>query len=74
LPGARALLGAGDVAPAATFHILQPIHLDLAATPTGKGYWEAASDGGIFTFGTATFDGSDGTHHLNAPIVGMATV
>jgi hypothetical protein len=31
-----------------------------------------ASDGGIFTFGDAGFYGSEGAHHLNQPIVGMA--
>jgi hypothetical protein len=31
-----------------------------------------ASDGGIFTFGDATFLGSTGGMHLNQPIVGMA--
>jgi len=31
-----------------------------------------ASDGGIFTFGNATFDGSMGGKALNAPVVGMA--
>jgi hypothetical protein len=31
-----------------------------------------ASDGGIFTFGTARFHGSTGGMHLNRPIVGMA--
>ena len=31
-----------------------------------------ASDGGIFSFGDPTFDGSMGGSHLNAPIVGMA--
>jgi hypothetical protein len=30
----------------------------MAATPTGKGYWLVASDGGIFTFGDAVFFGS----------------
>jgi streptogramin lyase/ribosomal protein L24E len=38
----------------------------------GNGYWEVASDGGIFTFGSATFLGSTGSIHLNKPIVGMA--
>jgi L,D-peptidoglycan transpeptidase YkuD (ErfK/YbiS/YcfS/YnhG family) len=38
----------------------------------GRGYWLAASDGGVFTFGDATFYGSAGALHLNAPIVGMA--
>ena len=31
------------------------------------------SDGGIFTYGDAVFDGSTGSMHLNAPIVGMAS-
>ena len=30
----------------------------MAATPDGKGYWVAASDGGIFNFGNAAFEGS----------------
>jgi len=37
-----------------------------------RGYWLVASDGGIFAFGTAPFEGSTGSLHLNAPIVGMA--
>jgi peptidoglycan/xylan/chitin deacetylase (PgdA/CDA1 family) len=41
------------------------------SSPAG-GYWEVASDGGIFSFGTATFHGSMGGQALNAPIVGMA--
>jgi hypothetical protein len=39
-----------------------------------EGYWEVASDGGIFTFGNAQFHGSTGAIHLNMPIVGMAPV
>ena len=31
-----------------------------------------ASDGGIFSYGDATFYGSTGAIHLNQPIVGMA--
>jgi hypothetical protein len=53
----------------------QPLNapiVGMAATPDGNGYWEVASDGGIFSFGTATFHGSMGGHVLNAPIVGMA--
>ena len=44
------------------------------------GYRLAASDGGIFSYGPAapglgaTFAGSMGGQHLNAPIVGMATM
>ncbi|MHB8288655.1 MAG: hypothetical protein ACYDEY_05370, partial [Acidimicrobiales bacterium] len=30
----------------------------IAATPNGGGYWEVASDGGIFAFGDAAFYGS----------------
>jgi peptidoglycan/xylan/chitin deacetylase (PgdA/CDA1 family) len=41
------------------------------SSPAG-GYWEAASDGGIFSFGTAAFLGSMGGQPLNEPIVGMA--
>jgi len=36
------------------------------------GYWMAASDGGIFTFGRAGFYGSMGGTPLNQPVVGMA--
>ena len=36
------------------------------------GYWEVASDGGIFSYGGAQFYGSTGSLQLNAPIVGMA--
>jgi hypothetical protein len=43
-------------------------------TPTGDdgGYLFVASDGGIFTFGDATFQGSEGGATLDAPIVGTA--
>ena len=44
----------------------------LASTPDNKGYWEVASDGGIFSFGDAAFHGSAGSLVLNKPIVGMA--
>ena len=36
------------------------------------GYWEVASDGGIFSFGDAQFHGSMGAQLLNKPIVGMS--
>ena len=38
----------------------------LAATPTGKGYWMLAEDGGVFSFGDAHFFGrlaADGSAH-----------
>ncbi|MCM3923168.1 CHAP domain-containing protein [Frankia sp. AiPs1] len=44
----------------------------IAATPTGTGYWQVASDGGVFTFGDAAFYGSMGGKSLNKPVVGIA--
>jgi hypothetical protein len=44
----------------------------MAATPTGRGYWTVASDGGIFSFGDAAFFGSMGGKPLDQPMVGMA--
>ena len=44
----------------------------MAATADGGGYWLVASDGGIFSYGDATFYGSTGAIRLNQPIVGMA--
>ncbi len=37
-----------------------------------EGYWTNASDGGVFTYGSATFHGSAGNLKLNQPVVGMA--
>ena len=51
--------------------MVKPI-VAMAATPDGRGYWLVASDGGVFTFGDASFYGSTGALHLNQPIVGMA--
>jgi hypothetical protein len=45
----------------------------MAATPNGYGYRFVAADGGIFSFGDATFFGSMGGRPLNKPIVGLAT-
>ncbi len=39
----------------------------------GKGYWLVASDGGVFSFGDATFYGSTGNMTLNKPIVGITS-
>jgi ribosomal protein L24E len=39
---------------------------------SGKGYRFVASDGGIFSFGDATFLGSTGNLKLAKPVVGMA--
>jgi uncharacterized protein YkwD len=69
MSGAGAATYAGSVA-----HTLlnRPI-VGITNTPTGRGYWLVASDGGIFAFGDAQFYGSAGGMHLNRPIVSMAT-
>ncbi len=38
----------------------------------GAGYWEVASDGGVFAFGDAAFYGSMGGRPLDRPVVGTA--
>jgi uncharacterized protein (DUF1501 family) len=43
-----------------------------AGGPGGQGLWLCATDGGIFSFGSARFYGSCGGIRLNKPIVGMA--
>jgi hypothetical protein len=45
----------------------------MASTPSGKGYWLVAADGGIFAFGNAHFFGSTGALTLAQPIVGMVS-
>jgi len=44
----------------------------MESTPSGRGYWLVASDGGIFGFGDAPFLGSTGAIRLNKPVVDMA--
>jgi hypothetical protein len=46
--------------------------VEIVSTPTGRGYWVAAADGGVFSYGDARFYGSMGGEDLHAPIVGMA--
>jgi hypothetical protein len=47
-------------------------YVAIAPTPSGRGYWVAAQDGGVFTFGDAGFFGSASSKTLNEPIVGIA--
>ena len=42
-----------------------------AATTTGQGYWLVAADGGVFTFGDATFHGSAASLGLDEPVEGI---
>jgi N-acetylmuramoyl-L-alanine amidase len=44
----------------------------ISSTPTGRGYWLVASDGGIFNYGDAVFAGSAGGQSLPQPVAGMA--
>src|ERR1019366_7517912 len=44
----------------------------MAPTPDGGGYRLVASDGGVFAFGDAAFEGSMGATPLNEPVVWMA--
>ena len=48
-----------------------PVGVGMASTLDGKGYWVAAADGGIFSYGDAPYYGSAGGIVLNRPIVGM---
>ena len=51
--------------------LVAPI-VGMAASLNGYGYRFVAADGGIFSFGDATFYGSMGGRPLNRPIVGLA--
>ncbi|MEM8903780.1 MAG: hypothetical protein AAGF02_08775, partial [Actinomycetota bacterium] len=43
-----------------------------AATPSGRGAYMVAADGGVFAIGDAVFHGSMGGTPLNGPVVGVA--
>ena len=65
--GLLGLLGLGaSLSPASA----SPVR--ASAEPSQSAYDLVASDGGIFSFGGAPFDGSTGGMTLNKPIVGMA--
>src|SRR5665213_533513 len=54
-------------------HTVTSTHLIVASAtdPATDGYWLAATDGGVFSFG-APFEGSAGALPLRSPVVGMA--
>jgi hypothetical protein len=45
----------------------------MAATPSGRGYWLVAADGGVFALGDARFRGSVAGVRIGDPVVGMAS-
>jgi len=47
----------------------QPV---VGIASNGQGYWLAASDGGVFTFGDAPFLGSAVGYSLSGPVVSIA--
>jgi hypothetical protein len=64
-------------------HPLNASIAGIASTPSGKGYWLVGKDGGVFSFGNASYLGSTytlgltgltGSHPLNKPVVGIASV
>jgi hypothetical protein len=80
--GGRANAAAPTAPTTPTAHATAPTDDDLvlnapvvgmAPTPDGAGYWLAAGDGGIFTFGDAGYFGSAASLHLSKPIVGIAS-
>jgi len=44
----------------------------FAGGSAGNGYWLAAADGGVFSFGSAPFEGSMGGESMRGPVVGIA--
>ena len=68
------VINAAGSSPASNEALATPVSPPASPPPVAasSGYWEAASDGGIFAFGDAGFYGSMGAKHLNAPIVGIA--
>jgi len=72
---ASAPAGARDARTFGTSDAFNPAHpiVGVAVRPDGTGYWLVASDGGIFTYGSAPYLGGLGAIQLNQPIVGMAS-
>jgi hypothetical protein len=67
---AQATVAAAAVTSGADMVLNAPV-VAVSPTPAAGGYWEVASDGGVFTFGDARFFGSVGAIRLNQPVVGM---
>jgi parallel beta-helix repeat protein len=57
--------------PANTITVLSGGTAVYTTPAPGTGYWQVASDGGVFNYGTAGFYGSAGGLKLNKPVVGL---
>jgi hypothetical protein len=66
----RAVGGAPALGPSTGMRLNADL-VGIAATPSGRGYWVTAADGGVFAFGDARFAGSVADRALAAPIVGI---
>lgn len=52
----------------------QQFYTCAATSPdTTEGYWLVGADGGVFSYGSATYEGSEGGARLSAPVVGIAS-
>ena len=63
----------GDAPPYGSTPPLRAPVAGIAATPDGHGYWLVAADGGVFSFGDATYVGGT-PWALAAAVVGLAAV
>jgi hypothetical protein len=62
----------GTYTPDTTDFLASTGETTLTVYQPSDGYWLVASDGGVFSYGTAKYFGSMGGIPLNKPIVGMA--
>jgi len=67
----RAVGGAPELGPSTGMDLNANL-VSITPTRSGRGYWVAAADGGVFAFGDARFAGSIAGRPLAAPIVGIA--
>ena len=70
--GQTADCGAGGGANQVAVPSSTPV-VGLSSPPSGNGYWEVSSNGGVFSLSGARFYGSMAGHPLNKPMVGMAS-
>jgi hypothetical protein len=73
ITGLGALNNRGDAAALGDVSSVPLSWLVVGGARSLGGYWLVASDGGVFSFGSAGFYGSTGAVKLNQPIVGMAS-